>query len=886
MNNVLVSGYVMKNGMIIIFFTINGEFVNVTSIITTPVFYVNNSLITVQGPFWTNKNLNCPWVIYQPQVSILETDEVIVITVANWCTVNLKNAIVPAQNNVILNNYFGQLEPSVGTYGGVTVPGFNNNPNTLKLGINNSWGADASYFASYFPFQNALLRSDQPLGILTSDVNGHPLTISNTITFEPVLVNQGGAIDARGIPTTVGVYQFIATENNPLTPMTVSAKISGSGINISPVTLINKTNYTIWEWTVSYTNPSNPTNFYYGIVISVIPNSSNVNSNGGFNYTLSNEKLLTPGNIYNPNNTNPYPIDDNFSNRVTTANGKTPAFMRFIDSVGGFGYSNAVQPTDLMSPAYWLWGKSTNKTFNILTIQNFNVINSPYIYWSQNWPNSLPIGTPSALYALPTSPGILNFSGSLTGWYMLECIYDNSIVQLQSGQVITFGTITSIPCSNGNGANVTVNPSYGQCSVFMTAPNKFICTLWGGIFVNTIGMPGGINNIIGINNDINNNINQNWTANLTCPDSSSIGYGPSASIVGQLPNTNYWANLPVRANDSLVKTIINDILSNLPVGRNIVIECGNELWNYGLPDYFTMYVISQSIGTINNININSHGQVAVLRAAEMHNICYDAALAVNRGSSIKRSFGSQYSYPAITTQIIQTINTWNSNPLNNNNLILMDSVHVAPYLDAPNDSTLVWACASIYSINVNSIAYNTPFPWTRGQYWDMFRHYQKYNTFDNGPTGCMAAHKAALATYIPVGGQSANFVPALITYEGGINAIPPIGVSTQSNPTNFNNMVYQLSHDLLYDPGVGDYETTCYQSWQFGGISLALVYCLSMERAFETTYVYNWAQYIWDNQQPGDGTNNQFYAVTGQSQDYTNASVRGWAWREWVSQAN
>jgi hypothetical protein len=114
---------------------------------------------------------------------------------------------------------------------------------------------------------------------------------------------------------------------------------------------------------------------------------------------------------------------------------------------------------------------------------------------------------------------------------------------------------------------------------------------------------------------------------------------------------------------------------------------------------------------------------------------------------------------------------------------------------------------------------------------DYFRHYLKYNSQYNGPSGNLAGHIAAMEGYVPVGAQASNFVPALTTYEGGVALIVPGPVET--GPVNGYTLTGQLAHDTYYDPEIYNAQMAWFQMLQQAGIALAQIFDLSQPRYAE-----------------------------------------------------
>lgn len=833
-----------------------------TAITTPPSFFLNGSgtpmviapALTSTGEVWANTNHNLAWVFYLPVVPVQPTDQITMSTTAGWATCSTGS--LSAQSGVALGNYLGQLEP-----------GFDDPTRNMLMGINVD-ATGAYYFQMYSCLANSLLRGQTPSGIATSDTNGHPLTLSKAITFLPVQTNQAGAVDNRGIPTRTGTHRYWADESNPANPMVVTGSIMGgnTGVSISgPVITITSAGK-CWEWTTAYTSYQGAFKWQNIFQITV----AGTGSGGSGNYTLSNESFTLPGNNGRPK---PWQADQVFLDRLTTASGKVPSGIRCMGSTTGPG-SNMFDPGDAPNPSLFLWGNSFSHVVNISAIRNFDTGVSPNVWWAQQWTDSTqpgggPVGAPNAT---PSSQLMFDNLGNTPtlGFYTFECVFDNTNYQLKSGQsiIINGSGLTAIPATNGNLANTTVNMNFGgsntPVTIFLTSPTTFIAAAQH-TFSSVTGQ--GLMNTVAGSNAVT------ATASTVIPGFGELNRAVTANLSAQFPGCKHWLNFAPAETDASATIAINQTLANFP--GQVVCEYTNETWNSTQSPYWIELALGAG-------PLTGAGPVAayVARAAQLHTIATMRATAAGRGSDIIRCYSGQYVNPAVTLSIVSHLNAYNA--ANPGSASGMDVFAVADYVDPPNDTTMVWACASTISTVTSSIAFGAAHPWTINQVWDMFRHHSFYNTTDNGPTGHLAGHIAALKTYVPVGNQPAGFVPALISYEGGINSLPFRGITSPTNTT----AAYGLAHDMEYSPGFGDWWIAKYLAWQNGGMTEATPFCLCNPRLASGDHFNMWGLYRWDGQQPGDGSTNTFFGATGVGEDFTNVSVAGNTWREWADQSN
>jgi len=203
--------------------------------------------------------------------------------------------------------------------------------------------------------------------------------------------------------------------------------------------------------------------------------------------------------------------------------------------------------------------------------------------------------------------------------------------------------------------------------------------------------------------------------------------------------------------------------------------------------------------------------------------------------------------------------------------------------------------ASLASGKPTSIVPGWPTPWTRAAVWDAYRHTTKYDMY---VTAIYAEHQAALAAYVPVGAQPGGFVPALVGYEGGVEAV--IGGGLETGSYNGYYLTDQISHDLYYDPECRNGALAVFQKCQQGGMSAIHIFNLCDPPSDGGGYSADelWGNVTWAGQPAGRGdgsltttgppiaVTNKFWVDTGTCHHLDNTAVLLQGARDWIDAAN
>lgn len=103
-----------------------------------------------------------------------------------------------------------------------------------------------------------------------------------------------------------------------------------------------------------------------------------------------------------------------------------------------------------------------------------------------------------------------------------------------------------------------------------------------------------------MNNSNINNVTADLTAKDLLPPGQNLGtfgnsYADQARWTGQIPNDSMlWTNIPVGADASFAKGMADQIAANLPAGKKVRIEYGNEQFNFIFTHIGKVYSLAQA----------------------------------------------------------------------------------------------------------------------------------------------------------------------------------------------------------------------------------------------------------------------------------------------------
>jgi hypothetical protein len=120
-------------------------------------------------------------------------------------------------------------------------------------------------------------------------------------------------------------------------------------------------------------------------------------------------------------------------------------------------------------------------------------------------------------------------------------------------------------------------------------------------------------------------------------------------LVALCPNCDAYVNVPQAASDTLVTYLANMAAQMVPAGRRIYFELANEHWNFG--PGFVNFNYFQGLGQ----QLAPGGGTTLgytVRAGHVYSVARAAITAAGRGGDFRGIFGTQQSFPGVTTQII------------------------------------------------------------------------------------------------------------------------------------------------------------------------------------------------------------------------------------------
>lgn len=308
-----------------------------------------------------------------------------------------------------------------------------------------------------------------------------------------------------------------------------------------------------------------------------------------------------------------------------------------------------------------------------------------------------------------------------------------------------------------------------------------------------------------------------------------------------LCNADLYINIPAAATNAFVTSVFNTIGAGLRPGLRAWLEYANEVWNLSTAFAQADYIFGQSVigGFANGSAFYAH------RAAQIHTVAAAALATFGRATDLVRVFGSQFSNPTVTTNVINQCVADGSQ---------VDVVCVATYMNGGLDAT--WNVATTVGDGFTPAMLHdiTNLYWLDDQ------------TF--APT--LASHNAILKAAYPNA--------QLIGYEGG----PQSGTALASTSAGGGAQ----SRAWGRHPRMLENYTALIRTMQAAGFYAYIHYTAAMEMA---TFTYandaNWPAYLRWNQTAGtgDGTDGQFDNRTNYEDMDDVVSVTGLALNRMIS---
>lgn len=405
---------------------------------------------------------------------------------------------------------------------------------------------------------------------------------------------------------------------------------------------------------------------------------------------------------------------------------------------------------------------------------------------------------------------------------------------------------------------------------------------------------------------------------LGLPETSGFPYAAAAKIVAAMPGAAFHCNLPAGLSDAAADWIAAQVRDNLPAGREVWLELGNEIWNGQVGPAISQFfcVLSNVLGL--GTGLDAYDSY-VWRAAQLRDR-FKAVFGARAGE-VKLLIGS-FIWDAGTS----------STPLARARSLgaKIDAVAIAPYVDpdASRASILAYNQADIdqavdlwihdlwckqsngYPAAINAhVANINAHNAATGDGCRLYAYEGGYQTGIPVLAPTLTAAIDAVTTTVPVSDAGwAGFCPGMylavdsewlyVTAVSGNTLTVTRGANgTTAAPHGSgaaiqNAIAKHRERDMKYHPNWYFAEQDMYLLWQTLGFYHFNIY--SYDRSYMNSSC--WGMYVGIRQQygRGDGSdgkhdNRTTVATPGLSQtksastslDQANVSVRGAAWRDW-----
>lgn len=850
-----------------------GDLSPITAVITPPVVSAHGVVKDVNPMvFGTPTSKVEPWIALQFKTPVLSTDDMTCGAPAGWAM----TAAGPAQaipDGTPMANYVGSLEPEF------ALP----DKPTLKLGTN----VGSITTAPYFPFSIAKNWRRRASGWKGQDV---VQTLDGALqTFRPgtvctsniCYIDTANGQDGRGTPNPVGKWEFVFNDANPGDPTVGGLVLSSNAATITPLPDKSRPGMLVdgvqKDVVLAYDVQYKPGASYWALwLMQTITQAKGING-------ARNVRIFSPGNsIDDADAGDPFAVDANLLNWLKLDSGKSPEWLRFMDSTLWYGgTSNAVHPEDLVSADDFTWNgrlrQSSPATVNptgtrvlsIVEVRPYDLTVSPFVYDNRPTPNSSasPFGLPLPHRLLPPKPGWWN--GGSPGWYAVEMMtkIDHD---LMTGQTVTLGSGgDSAPPPDRialtGGAATAMAPLYGASSkVYVTGPRSFLFLGYSS------ALTTGLSNTASVGlSAAKGDLRFPFNVYIDSPRQGTIPPQTCCAAVNKLPGGGYHLNVPMMFTPEATRWLAETVRDHFEPGHPLLVEVGNENWNMGCNgDYCA------AMGNLQNPPLGQVGFAAWI-SIQAHQIFMDVFTAAGRGDDIVCGFGTQYGWPdRHTAGLVNYLNKYNTD--NPTAPARLDALLTGAYVDVPHDAPFVAAWASVVPDNAGSSQHGTQWPWTLEMCHELMRYHVLYEANANDPVnGLHAKHRKYLAGFKLPANQAKP--PIVIGYEGGVESIVPPGVDTAGSAIR-----NALTLDGFYHPSNKHTLNALFRSLDIGGYDALNYFSLSGPHYGASL----WMLVAHALQRAGDGKANQFWLTDGKCHDLDNEAVALDAWKTWAALAN
>lgn len=716
-----------------------------------------------------------------------------------WLTTSAGIAI---GSSGVLTNFVGKLEGPVGN-----VAGFTDKPTALFGG---EYQGQVYTGNSYlFMYKNKLaLASAFTIsaggGTLTFDSNYFPSgwTAGGTIHTNYASASDGTAAFEYGRYTLV--YDDQHYQGNPATTAVNLPQMSFISQSVSGTTVTQ-----LWD----FLDTGSPAG-YVENYIEVTSSDGKWHLNSVANFPTQPQMWL-----FAPNNTvdrsDPFAPDDQYIARLTGPSGTTVASIRFMEAFGGIGYNSLIDasdipPNDNFAPATIAYPVTVITDIVAMRFLNTDPSSVTYswsstkLYGSAPWANS---GSDSFGNYLDMTAGPLGVNDN---GMILTCSDDqHGVIEfrttsphgLKTGQIIDLFTTSATTVPWSISGNVDLFAGGIGLAAFVTGPNTFavIYGVSGGTGLQTVNSTTEI--ALTPPQVAINTIRPNGTG--------WIQYEFAASVMKGLPGSNLWLTIPVTASHGLITEIANRVIAHLGPTNGVIIEMGDEHWNFGVPFYLEFFYLL----SLSNFSLYSASGTPFLTYAARGNNIQGATDAINSllsadlfnvfrtswsgaGRSLDKcipAYGSWWTSDGTTGNVVSEINEFG---LPSDNALLV----VGPYLDFPlGQTSFNKACYNVGNVDVVN-----PGNWPCDAINDFSRHQMFYN---NSYWGQWQRHHDNLTGNM----RMAN-------YEGSIERIldDTIGGPTSNSFIGTFDLGDFLTEDCMADPSFADYSYAYFLACQRG----------------------------------------------------------------------
>jgi hypothetical protein len=310
------------------------------------------------------------------------------------------------------------------------------------------------------------------------------------------------------------------------------------------------------------------------------------------------------------------------------------------------------------------------------------------------------------------------------------------------------GNYPYLQYTNGTSGQIWTSSFHIQSPVFVTSPSSYVVVHELAVEVS------GIYDIRGNYSSCRVPYNFQLSAN------PCLAPGAAAAAVGQVEGADFHWVIPFAASDDFVIRAGRDVRDNLPPGRSVIIENGNEIWNYRAPNIYDR-TISRHKG------LSYTYGYCIQRNIEYQNLLSGVFNegGSNRGGEIKTVFNVQTVYGTASPALSFAAS----------NGLKLDRICNAPYI-GPYYQHLATMSGYTFCNTSQSL--------------DLYIHDLYYGTDSNSFMGVMIDHGNAINSY-----NSSGYNCKMIAYEGDLER--PIATFTPWYRERTRDFLYHKNQIII-----------------------------------------------------------------------------------------